>query len=104
MRALTVMSQHRLCLNHKPSRKVQHQQPHPICRLVLSTVPHHPNMFLLVLFACCTTWEISSEITSVLLVTVACSLTENAAKNCGSGKLPSAIVRTIMKILQIIRR
>ena len=88
MRVLNATSRNRLHL------KALHQHR--------STVPRHPNQSLHVWFACCTTWEISFGITSVLLVIVACSSTENAAKNCRSGRLRSVTVRTTTKILQTI--
>ena len=88
MRVLNATSRNRLHL------KALHQHR--------STVPRHPNQSLHVWFACCTTWEISFGITSVLLVIVACSLTGSVEKNCKSGKSRSVTVRTTTKILRTI--
>ena len=47
--------------------------------------------------------DTDSSLTSALPVTVACSLTESAVKNCRSGKSRLVTVRTITRILQIIQ-
>ena len=47
--------------------------------------------------------DTDSSLTSVLPVTVACSLTKSAARNCRRGKSRLVTVRTITRILQIIQ-